>query len=211
MDKTRCIEGDALEVSISLESQRAVDELEVGLVLPFGFQLMTGGLRWLVPVVPEEPTVIRVPVRATRWGVHKIGLVALRGFGPYRLVQYERAHDLRQAIRAYPAMEFIRTGPVPPRTQVFAGPYLSRNAGEGIEFADVRRFAPGDLVRRVNWGITSRRNELHVNLFTPERNADILLFIDSFSDVGPCGASSLDLSIRGPPMSRVTISLTAIG
>lgn len=197
VEKTRCIEGDEIEAVITLESSRGVDELEVGLVLPFGFKLASGGLRWLVTVAPREPRVIRVPLRVTRWGAHPIGFLALRAFGPGRFVQYEGSRDLQQVVRVYPSVEVIRRAVRPPRTQVFAGNYVSKAAGEGIEFTGVRRFSHGDPVRRVNWRVTSRRNELHVNLFSPERNADVLLFLDSFSDVGPPGTSSLDLTIRG--------------
>ena len=197
LDRARCIEGDPLEATITLQSQGGIDELEVGLLLPFGFRLQTGGLRWVVSVSPGEARVIRVPLLATRWGAHSIGFVGLRAFGPGRFVQYEVARDLQQVVRIYPDVEAIRTALAPPRTQVFAGNYVSTTRGEGIEFADVRRFSHGDPVRRVNWRVTSRRNELHVNLFSPERNADVLLFLDSFSDVGPPGMSSLDLTIRG--------------
>lgn len=197
VEETRCIEGDELEATIILESTRGVDELEVGLVLPFGFKLASGGLRWLVTVAPSEPRVIRVPLHATRWGAHRLGFIALRAYGPGRFVQYEGPRDLQQVVRVYPSVEVIRRAVPPPRKQVFAGNYVARAAGEGIEFTGVRRFTHGDSVRRVNWRVTTRRRELHVNLYSPERNADVLLFLDSFSDVGPPGMSSLDLTIRG--------------
>ena len=38
-----------------------------------------------------------------------------------------------------------------------------RARGEGIEFADLRPFVPGDRVRRVNWRASARRGELWVN------------------------------------------------
>jgi uncharacterized protein (DUF58 family) len=80
---------------------------------------------------------------------------------------------------------------------VFAGNYVSKVAGDGIEFANVREFAQGDSVRRINWRVTARRSALQVNEFHPERNSDLVLFLDSFDDVGPPGFSSLDLSVRG--------------
>jgi uncharacterized protein (DUF58 family) len=197
VDKTRCIEGDDVEVAITIESVHGVDELQVGLVLPFGFRVATGGLRWLVCVRQGQPRVIQIPLHATRWGSHDIGFVVLRAFGPGRFIQYEGSRDLQRVVKVYPSVEAIRTAVAPPRTQVFTGNYVSKMGGEGIEFADVRRFSHGDSVRRVNWRVTSRRDELHVNLFSLERNADVLLFLDSFSDIGPPGMSSLDLTIRG--------------
>jgi uncharacterized protein (DUF58 family) len=52
-------------------------------------------------------------------------------------------------------------------------------------------------VRHVNWRVTARRRDLHVNEFHPERNCDVVLFIDSFSDLGRPGSTSLDLAVRG--------------
>ena len=68
--------------------------------------------------------------------------------------------------------------------------------GGGIEFASVRQFAPGDDVRRLNWSVSSRRGDLYVNVHHPERNAEVVLLLDSFADVGQAGSSSLDVTVR---------------
>jgi uncharacterized protein (DUF58 family) len=87
---------------------------------------------------------------------------------------------------------------VPPtRTEAFSGDYVSRLTGDGIEFATVRPFATGDTVRRVNWRVTSRRDALHVNLSHPERDTNLILFLDTFADVGLRNESVLDLTVRG--------------
>jgi uncharacterized protein (DUF58 family) len=65
----------------------------------------------------------------------------------------------------------------PFRTQVFAGNQVAREKGEGIEFADMRPFAPGDRVRRVNWRASARRGELWVNEYHAERNGDVVLAV----------------------------------
>ena len=70
----------------------------------------------------------------------------------------------------------------PLETQPFAGNRVAREKGEGIEFADLRPFVPGDRVRRVNWRASARRGELFVNEQHPERNSDVVLFLDSFAE-----------------------------
>jgi uncharacterized protein (DUF58 family) len=110
---------------------------------------------------------------------------------------FERIIDPRLAVKVYPRFERIQRGIPPADTQVFSGNYVSKVAGDGIEFANVREFARGDSVRRINWRVTARRSVLQVNEFHPERNSDLVLFLDSFSDVGPPGYNSLDLSVRG--------------
>ena len=84
----------------------------------------------------------------------------------------------------------------PAETQLYSGDELSRRKGEGTEFADLRPFAYGDRMRRINWRASARRGELWVNEQHPERNMDVVLFLDSFADVrrgtrrastSPCG------------------------
>ena len=47
---------------------------------------------------------------------------------------------------------------------------MARAKGDGIEFADIRPFVPGDRVRRINWRASARRPGLWVNESHPERN-----------------------------------------
>ena len=84
----------------------------------------------------------------------------------------------------------------PLETQVFIGNQISRAKSEGIEFADIREWAPGDRVRSINWRATARRGELHVNQQHPERNTDVVLFLDTFTDVAPAARGTLDMTVR---------------
>ena len=48
----------------------------------------------------------------------------------------------RSVLRVYPRIERLRASIVPRQTQPFAGNRVARAKGEGIEFADVRAYAP---------------------------------------------------------------------
>ena len=78
---------------------------------------------------------------------------------------------------------------------MFAGNQVARARGEGIEFADLRPFTPGDRLRRINWRASARRGDLWVNEAHPERNADIVLFLDVFAEVRRSGPGTLDLAV----------------
>jgi uncharacterized protein (DUF58 family) len=78
-----------------------------------------------------------------------------------------------------------------------AGDHASRVLGEGIEFAGITEHVAGLSQRRVNWPVSTRRGQLHVNRFSTERALDLVLALDAFSDVGEYGRSSLDVSLRG--------------
>ncbi len=84
----------------------------------------------------------------------------------------------------------------PRETQVFAGSEVSRHKGEGIEFADMRSWTAGDPLKRVNWRASARRGELWVNESHPERNTDVILFVDAFAEARRGGESTLDLAVR---------------
>jgi uncharacterized protein (DUF58 family) len=84
----------------------------------------------------------------------------------------------------------------PFETQVYAGNEVARIKGDGLEFADTRPFAPGDRVRSINWRASARRGELIVNERHPERNTNVILFLDSFAEARRLDESTLDLAVR---------------
>jgi uncharacterized protein (DUF58 family) len=84
----------------------------------------------------------------------------------------------------------------PLETQVFSGNHVSRQKAEGIEFADLRPFVPGDRVRHVNWRASARRGELWVNEHHAERNADVVILLDSFAEARRRDRTTLDPALR---------------
>ena len=99
-------------------------------------------------------------------------------------------------LKVYPHGETVQRLLRPLETQAFAGNQVARSRGEGIEFADLRPFTTGDRVRRVNWRATARRGEPWVNETHPERNADIVLFLDTFAEARRDDLGTLDLAVR---------------
>jgi uncharacterized protein (DUF58 family) len=73
-------------------------------------------------------------------------------------------------------------------TQHLAGSYQSVFRGQGIAFAEVRAYEPGDDVRAIDWNVTARTGEPHVKLFTEERELTVMLVVDM--------SASLDLGSR---------------
>ena len=60
-----------------------------------------------------------------------------------------------------------------------------------------RAYVPGDRVRNINWRASARRAELWVNQMHPERNADVVLFLDTFTEAARYGAGgTLDYGVR---------------
>jgi uncharacterized protein (DUF58 family) len=193
----RLIEGDETILSLELSSPSPV-EVEVALGLPYGIEVAEGSRRLTTALHPDQVVYHQVTLRGARWGAHQVGVVGLRTRGPDALTYSERVVEhLQQIVKVFPRSETLRSRIRPPVTQAFTGSDVARASGDGIEFAMVRAFAPGDSSRRINWRVSSRRDSLHVNLHHPERNADVVLFLDTFSEVGGQQRTSLDLTVRG--------------
>ncbi len=134
-------------------------------------------------IEPGRSGEIKRTVRCNRWGGYRLGESLIRVRDPLGFFVSEGWSGPGSELRVYPRTESIRTLLSPAETQVFAGNELSRMRGEGIEFADVRPFATGDRVRRINWRLTSRQGEPYINEYHRERNADVVIFLDAFAEV----------------------------
>jgi uncharacterized protein (DUF58 family) len=61
---------------------------------------------------------------------------------------------------------------------VLAGQYSSVFRGRGIEFSEVRDYAPGDDVRTIDWNVTARFGHPFVKRFVEERELTVMLALD---------------------------------
>jgi uncharacterized protein (DUF58 family) len=195
LDRLRALEGEEVEARIHLDAGSRIERLEVGLALPrdsepggdtsFGLTLATGEHHELV-------TSLRFP----RWGVYSVGRAGLAAFDRLGLFVFEREVAAREVLRVYPQEERLHEIVRPHQTQPFVGNLVARQKGEGIEFADLRQYQPGDRVRRVNWKATARRGTLVVNEEHPERNAAAVVIVDSFAEARLGAAGTLDQAVR---------------
>ena len=192
----RAIEGDEVTATIALTAQTAVDRLDVYLRLPNGIDLASGANPLALTLRRGERRELVLELRARRWGAHQLGPLHLRAREPLGLLVSEGAVLQTPTLRVYPTEASLRRLLEPRDTQVFAGSEVSRRRGEGIEFADMRPWTAGDALKRVNWRASARRDELWVNESHPERNTDVILFVDSFAEARRGDEGTLDLAVR---------------
>jgi uncharacterized protein (DUF58 family) len=200
-DVERTLEGEEVGVRLDVAAATPVERLELYLRLPDGLDAAGRSNPTTVRLGRGERRTLELPVRARRWGGHVLGPLYVRARDPLGLVSWEQTLDLRAPLRVYPREETLRRLLVPRETQVFAGNEVARRKGGGIEFADIRPFAPGDRLRRVNWRASATMlsgggGELWVNETHPERNVDVILFLDSFAEARLGGEGTLDLAVR---------------
>ena len=60
----------------------------------------------------------------------------------------------------------------------FGGEYQSVFRGQGMEFAEVREYQPGDDVRNIDWNVTARVGHPYVKKHVEERELSVLLMVD---------------------------------
>ena len=61
---------------------------------------------------------------------------------------------------------------------IFAGQYHSVFNGRGMNFEEVREYAPGDEIRSIDWNVTARMNVPYIKKFTEERELTVMLLVD---------------------------------
>jgi len=66
---------------------------------------------------------------------------------------------------------------------MFAGQYESAFRGQGVEFAEVREYYPGDDIRNIDWRVTARAGSLHVKKFVEERELTVMVVVDASASV----------------------------
>jgi len=151
-------------------------------------------------ITPGEATLgadgwFQLPFRAELWGTRQPGALEVILHDRWRLAEGRIVIDL-PATSCYPAPARMDSLVVLSKLPIRLGEHAARAAGEGMEFAGVREFVPGDRQRRINWPATTRRGTLQLNTFAAERSQAVVVIADVSTDVGPAGSSSVDLAIR---------------
>jgi uncharacterized protein (DUF58 family) len=194
--KERVLEGDEVEAELVTRASSRTPALYLSFFLPHGVRLAEGEPAFLLGLDAEEER--RVPLRLAcdRWGAYKLGDAIWRVSDAAGLRFMDARVHGQTLLQVYPRTERLWSLVKPLETQPFAGNRLARARGEGIEFADIRPYVPGDRLRHVNWRASSLHQTLHVNEQHPERNSDVIIFVDSFAEARGQDEGTLDLAVR---------------
>jgi uncharacterized protein (DUF58 family) len=141
-------------------------------------------------------TPVRMRFQPTRWGYRRVGALEVTIRDHARLTEGTLHVELPR-VRCTPRPARLESTLVLSKLRSRLGEHAARTAGDGIQFAGVREFVPGDRQRRINWPATTRRGELHLSTFAAERLQNVVVVADTTADVGEMGKTSLDLVLRG--------------
>ncbi len=91
------------------------------------------------------------------------------------------------------------------------GSYASAFRGPGVEFAELRRYQPGDDVRRIDWQVTARRREPYVRRHVEERELRVIIAMDVSASMGRFGAAPSKRTSAGELAAMLAVSAARNG
>ena len=192
----RLLEDEEVTVSVTLRAAQAAALVEVLEPLPARVRVGRGSNHAFFTLRAGEEIRWELVLRCTGRQRLRLGGPFVRLWGPLGVTAAEARSPAARRVAVYPRVTPLRYPPRPVTTQTFVGNHVSPAQGEGIEPGDIRPFAPGDQVRHVNWRATLRLGTLHVTQHHRERNAEVVLIVDTLSEVGPPGRTVVDVAAR---------------
>jgi uncharacterized protein (DUF58 family) len=196
VSEDRVVEDEEVTVSITIRASEPVPLVELLEPLPSRVRLQRGCNHAFLTLAPGQEARWEFTLHCASRQRLRLGGPHLRLWGPLGLATAETRHRAPHTVAVYPHLAPLRHLPGPVQTQTYVGNHVSPAQGEGIEPGDIRPFAPGDHVRHVNWRATLRHGGLHVTQHHRERNADVVLLLDTLSEVGSPGATVVDVAVR---------------
>jgi uncharacterized protein (DUF58 family) len=192
----RLFAGETVTVTVAVTASSRLPLVELLEPLPSGSCLPSGPTRTLMALGAGQTAEWSYGVHCGGRGILELGTVLVRVWDGPGLRAWEAQHVARTRVRVYPRITPLSSLPRPLRTQTSVGDHVSPALGEGIEPGGTRPFSPGDRVRQVNWRASLRLGKLYVNEYHRERNADVVLMLDTLAEAGAPPATTLDLAIE---------------
>lgn len=196
VSEDRLVEGGVVQVTVTLTAATAIPQVEVFAPVPARAELAAGRNRAVFGLRAGQPQQWQFTIRCTGRARFALGEVHVRVWDRTGLLSQEMHRPADTPVRVYPSAVPLRRPPHPRQTQTASGNYVSPAFGEGLEPGEIRPFVPGDRIRHVNWRTSLRLGQLYVTQYRQERNADVVVMLDTLTQIGLPPNTSLDLSVR---------------
>ena len=151
-------------------------------------------------ILPHEKKVFKYIVEPTKRGAFVFNNVYLRWEGRLKLCRKTFKLKIAREYKVYPNLKNLRKYRLSiTNNRIFRqGQRNIRMLGRGTSFESLREYVSGDEYRRINWKATARSNKPIVNLYEPEKNQHIYMFIDTGRPMSymTAGYRKLDLAVN---------------
>jgi uncharacterized protein (DUF58 family) len=196
MAPLRAFEGERITVDLTVRAETTLPPTELWHLLPPDAACPGGGNRLLFTLRAGEERTFQHHIVFPRRGRFTLGRFYCRTHPGTGLQPLLAEYRFDQVCQVYPHITALPSRLQPLRTHASFGNYVSRTAGEGLEFAGIRPYSSGDRVRRVHWRTSLARQQLYVTDYYCERNADVVLLVDTLVTLGSPQANTLDVAVR---------------
>ncbi len=130
-------------------------------------------------------------------GRYSAGKVTVSGFDTSAMLYYQTEIGSTQEMTVYPTINILENVSLINQPRLYHGNYTSHIRGEGLEFSEIKEYRHGDSLKHVNWKKSLKWGDLLVNDRYLDRNIDVVILIDSLTQVeGPKG-NYLNIAARG--------------
>jgi uncharacterized protein (DUF58 family) len=192
----RAFEGEAVTIQVTITATTDLPPTEIWHILPPGAVCQAGHNRLLMVLRAGEQRTFTHQVMFPRRGKYALGHLYCRSHPGADLQPLLAEYHDEHVCHIYPRLAPLPRHLPPLHTHISFGNYVSRLAGEGLEFAGVRAYTSGDRLRRVHWRTSLTRQQLYVNDYYCERNAEIVLLLDTLTAYGGPTNNTLDIAVR---------------
>ncbi len=196
-------EGDEFGVVVTVSNPNPI-RLDVAVarldVSPW-LTIRHGDRPYATDLAPGQPTQVELTGTALRWGHQGVGPASVYAVACDGLLLSGRDVAESVSLRVHPQRPAFRADDEMPVSSALVGVHRSRRPGQGGELDGVRRYSPGDRLRRVDWRITLRTNEPYVVQTLSDRDAEVVVLLDVLREAGRSGgihgtASVVDTCVR---------------
>jgi uncharacterized protein (DUF58 family) len=194
LERDRVLEGESVRATLTVHNSGAPTRVELRPPETDRLRSPAGPIEYWQSTGEHHATAFELTVE--RWGLLAVGPVVVRARDRLGAFTLERTLGGTQELRAYPHVDRLQRLVAPLRNRPVLGSQVSRERGEGIEFADLRPLLPGARVRSINWRASARRGVPFVNVQHPEHSADVVLFLDTFAEAERAEAGTLDAAVH---------------
>jgi len=139
---------------------------------------------------------VPVVVDGLGWGERAVACPDLLGISADAVFTAGPTRGAVRLVTVLPAVADVGEVPLPPRSSGLVGTHRTRRPGDGADLLDVREFATGDRLRRIDWRVTARHGRatgpaaaarierLYVRRTAVDADADLVLCVDTRLDLG---------------------------
>jgi|Deesub1362B_J571_1020462.scaffolds.fasta_scaffold00005_186 uncharacterized protein (DUF58 family) len=135
--------------------------------------------RAIISLAHGESITLEYSLKAVKRGRYSVGPLNLEIRDPMGLVieSLEVKHDDIVILPGYESHGWVEMKSSV--TGIWPGNVIGTRKGDGLEFRSVKEYSYGDQLRRINWKLTSKYDELMINEYEAEKVTDVILILDT--------------------------------